>query len=293
MQRVALHHGEVFVGAVRTEPSPMRNVDFTENQLEPDAPWLLSAPAENAAYSVEMRGFLAAVRGKSVSAEQKRDLIASRDAEEEEEEEEEVEHGLLSTVGLAEYFAALTAERPVEIRALAGRGNGLVSSRAIKQGEALWSEPPVVSMQEPENVRTTMACAWCHRSVGDIDTQLSLAAGLCTPEEAVNACIPPPIDEGNEGNGGNDGERVGTRREQREQRKQREIAGSSSGGGGRGGWADIARLSLPAMEDAEGIVRVVPCKRRRSRRCQAKYCSVECRFAHGGNGHAICCGGGG
>lgn len=113
----------------------------------------------------------------------------------------------------------------------------------------------------------TMACGWCHRSIGDIDAQLSLAAGLCAPHEAMDGCIPAR----------RGGERTGIE--------------SSSASSGRVGWADIGRLLLPAMEAAEGVAGVVPCRRRRDRGCQATYCSAACRSAHGCNGHAICCGG--
>ena len=114
-------HGDAYVGAVCTEPT-MRNVDFTENELSPDAPWMVSAPRENEAYAVEMQSFMAAVRGKSVNEEQRRAVMASRgggsggggdDAQEEEEGEEEEEdpeqHSLLSKEGLEEYFASLAA----------------------------------------------------------------------------------------------------------------------------------------------------------------------------------------
>ena len=258
-------HGDAFIGAVRTEPQPMRNVDFTENELAPDAPWVVSAPHENRAYAIEMQSFLAAVRSKKVSDEQRRDVMASRggggngddDEDEEEEEERKVQdeaHGLLSRAGLEEYFASLTDETPVTVRALEGRGNGVVALRDISRFEVLWSEPPTVSMQDPSNMNTTLACAWCHRSIGDIDAQLSLAAGLCDREQATNG---------------------------------------NSNGNGREGWADVAKLKLPAMEEAEGIAKIVPCRRRVSRGCQAAYCSVECRSAHARNGHALCCSGGG
>lgn len=152
------------MGAVVTEPQPMRNVDFDARQLSPDALWLAAAPDENLAYAVEKKNFLAAVQSKGVSEEQRRDIMASRgfgggggvsssgggdDGESAAlhpsgHEHGQYDHGLLSQAGLTEYFASLTEGAPVEVRAMTGRGNGLVATRALTQGEVLWSEAPLV-----------------------------------------------------------------------------------------------------------------------------------------------------
>ena len=39
--------GDVFVGRVRTVPSPMRNVDFGVADLDSSSAWVKSAPEEN------------------------------------------------------------------------------------------------------------------------------------------------------------------------------------------------------------------------------------------------------
>ena len=53
-RRPPLRFGGVLVGAVRTDPD-VRNASFEARELEPDAAWLLRAPAENAAYAVVMQ----------------------------------------------------------------------------------------------------------------------------------------------------------------------------------------------------------------------------------------------
>ena len=260
-------HGDAYVGAVVTTPEPMHNVDFTADDLSPDAAWLARAPTENRAYAVEMAKFMAAVAGKKVSDEDRRGIMEDRAVAVEDggvADDADDRHPLLSKEGLDAYFAGLVAGLPVEVRAIAGRGNAVVAVRDITQGEVLWSEPPVVSAQEPANASKAMTCAWCHRSVGDIDAQLSLAAGLCSAEEALEGCIAM---QGTEGVGG-----LSARR----------------------GWADVARHGLPAMEQAEAIAPAVPCRRRHTRGCPSAYCSTHCRAAHRRNGHALlCCGSGG
>ena len=68
-------HGAVLVGAVRTDPD-VRNASFEARELEPDAAWLLRAPAENAAYAVVMRDFVAAVASKRVTDAQAAEIRA-------------------------------------------------------------------------------------------------------------------------------------------------------------------------------------------------------------------------
>ena len=48
-------HGDVFVGAVQTEPQPMRSVDFTVKEMDSSATWLKLAPMENAEYAMSMK----------------------------------------------------------------------------------------------------------------------------------------------------------------------------------------------------------------------------------------------
>ena len=62
-------HGDAFVGAVKTSPPPMRNVSFTEHELDPGSPWMLIAPAENAVYAETFREFMSAVEGKATREE--------------------------------------------------------------------------------------------------------------------------------------------------------------------------------------------------------------------------------
>ena len=66
LARDGAFHGDAFVGAVITHPE-VTNASFTADELHPDAPWLVAAPAENAAYAHTMREFMSAVRAKSVS----------------------------------------------------------------------------------------------------------------------------------------------------------------------------------------------------------------------------------
>lgn len=48
-------HGDIFVGAVQTEPQPMRSVDFTLKEMDSSASWLKLAPMENAEYAISMK----------------------------------------------------------------------------------------------------------------------------------------------------------------------------------------------------------------------------------------------
>ena len=50
LARDGAFHGDAFVGAVITHPE-VTNASFTADELHPDAPWLVAAPAENAAYA--------------------------------------------------------------------------------------------------------------------------------------------------------------------------------------------------------------------------------------------------
>ena len=162
-------HGDAFVGAVSVQPRTT-NVSFSANELEPDAPWLVGAPQENAAYAVAMRQFRDAVEAKKVSeaeraaieADRRRDPTFSRNAETSETSRESATpHDLTSTEGLDAYFESLVAERkaPVVVSALKGRGNGVSAARALRAGETLWAESPLASTQTAENARAVLACA--------------------------------------------------------------------------------------------------------------------------------------
>ncbi|KAG8465187.1 hypothetical protein KFE25_012550 [Diacronema lutheri] len=50
----AAFHGDVFVGRVRMSPEPSRNASFGLAEMASDALWLRRAPADNAAWSLEM-----------------------------------------------------------------------------------------------------------------------------------------------------------------------------------------------------------------------------------------------
>ena len=70
-------HGDVFIGAVRTEPT-FANVDFTEGELDANAEWIRRAPAENAAYAEAMRAFRDAVREKRVDDSARDAILTER-----------------------------------------------------------------------------------------------------------------------------------------------------------------------------------------------------------------------
>ena len=59
-------HGDVFVGAVQTEPQPMRSVDFTVKEMDSSAAWLKLAPMENAEYAMSMKELEKAMSEKGV-----------------------------------------------------------------------------------------------------------------------------------------------------------------------------------------------------------------------------------
>ena len=58
-------HGDVFVGAVQTEPQPMRSVDFTVKEMDSSASWLKLAPMENAEYAMSMKELEKAIQRKA------------------------------------------------------------------------------------------------------------------------------------------------------------------------------------------------------------------------------------
>lgn len=60
--------GDVYVGRFRTEPSPLRPVDFALAELAPDSPWQLQAPEENRAYAEAMAAYTQAAEAKKVDS---------------------------------------------------------------------------------------------------------------------------------------------------------------------------------------------------------------------------------
>ena len=154
------------------------------------------------------------------------------------------------------------------VRAIPGRGNGVVATRDIARGETLWAEAPLVGAQSPENEATCLACARCHRSVGDIDAQLTLMSGGRDAETVRRACVAidgadPPSRDGE-------------------------------------GWCDVASAArrdatlARAMKTCEGIAPATPCVNAASRGCTTLYCGEMCRAKHAKeDGHALVCAGAG
>lgn len=262
--------GDVFVGAVTVNPRTV-NVSFAANELNPNAPWLLQAPMENQAYSAAMADFRNAVEAKKTKiSEQERAAIEadrangrlnsttqSCEIEYAEEIDLEDKDCMTSTDGLRSYFQSLSEKAPVRVGAFAGRGNGISLTRDVSKGEMLWAEAPLVSAQTFENAEFTMACAWCHRSVGTIETQLDLAAGRCSAFQAASrAMIQDGWDAENDSSG------------------------------------EIKPLStLPGFEQCSEIPKITPCRHRYTRGCPAVYCSGDCMVDHAGYGHDVaCCG---
>ena len=255
-------HGDAFVGAVKTSPPPMRNVSFTEHELDPGAPWMLVAPAENAVYAETFREFMSAVEGKA-TREELEHRRESRETEETDpgrrsrqtsEGEEIPPHGLRLRDGVATYHASLASVvgAPVSVEnSCAAGGVGVVATRRITRGEAIWSEAPLVSIQSPANVDEALCCGWCHRAVGDIDASLSLACGAIDGDAAR----------------GNGTERASPP------------------------WIAVRSLgpSLAALGEAEGTPPIVRCKRWRSRGCKEVYCGDECARDHALAGHDVLC----
>ena len=65
-----LFPGDVYVGRFRTEPSPLRPVDFALAELAPESPWQLQAPEENKAYAEAMAAYTQAAEEKKVDSSQ-------------------------------------------------------------------------------------------------------------------------------------------------------------------------------------------------------------------------------
>lgn len=57
-------HGDVYVGRVCIEPTPMHCVDFGKDDLNPDSVFLRSAPSENAMYSQASHSYESAAKSK-------------------------------------------------------------------------------------------------------------------------------------------------------------------------------------------------------------------------------------
>jgi hypothetical protein len=247
-------HGDVFVGAVKTNPPPMRNVSFTENELDPGAPWMLTAPTENAVYAETMREFMSAVEGKVTreELEHRRESVANLPSLRRTSQGETIPpHGLRLRDGVDEYHASLVEDKDaVKVTQSSSLGGvGVLAARHITRGEAIWSEAPLVSIQSPSNADEALSCGWCHRAVGDIDLRLSLVCGACDGEQA------------------------------RSEKRTDEWIGVKD------------RPGLVGLEEADGCAPITRCKRWRTRGCQEIYCGEECARAHSIAGHdALCCG---
>lgn len=247
-------HGDVFVGAVKTNPPPMRNVSFTENELDPGAPWMLTAPTENAVYAETMREFMSAVEGKVTreELEHRRESVANLPSLRRTSQGETIPpHGLRLRDGVDEYHASLVEDKDaVKVTQSSSLGGvGVLAARHITRGEAIWSEAPLVSIQSPSNADEALSCGWCHRAVGDIDLRLSLVCGACDGEQA------------------------------RSEKRTDEWIGVKD------------RPGLVGLEEADGCAAITRCKRWRTRGCQEIYCGEECARAHSIAGHdALCCG---
>ena len=317
-------HGDVLVGAVRTDPD-VRNASFEARELEPDAAWLLRAPAENAAYAVVMRDFVAAVASKRVTDAQAAEIRADaegrararasddhrnphRDADdayasalvaESIANEEARTRTKAATKAAPEkggggdrrrpaevssYLSALVDARDAPVFASASGsvgGFGLVARRDVRRGEVLWCERPVASVQGVENARETLACASCHRTVGTLDAYLALASGaISNARDAADAlraaggdALEPAIIDG--------GDEKTTR--------ARAFGGLLRGTSGDFGAASRAAAAVREVTTEVDGPAPVRCHRRRTRGCDATYCSKACRRAHVANGHDLSC----
>jgi len=57
--------GDVYIGRVVVNPSPMRNGDFALAELDSSSPWMRSAPSENAQYQMAMAEYEKAAKAKT------------------------------------------------------------------------------------------------------------------------------------------------------------------------------------------------------------------------------------
>lgn len=274
-------HGDVFVGAVVVSPTTT-NVSFGLGQLDPGARWLKEAPGENAAYARAMRDFRTAVDAKQKNMSDAARFAIASDWQNGRLDVEKLsgndvpsttDTAMTCTDGLDTYFQSLADNKPVFVKKFENdptRGNGLCLSRGVTKGETLWAEAPLVSAQTFENAKVTMACAWCHRSVGTIDAGLDLASG-----------------------------RVGSVFEAATQ-SMRQTDGVASGDGPNNAEDNLKKKSettvstLPGFEVCSEIPAITPCRHRVSRGCATLYCGDECLVQHARKGHDVaCCGSGG
>lgn len=108
-----------------------------------------------------------------------------------------------------EYFTPLLAKlKTVDIVVKEGRGKCLVTKKAAKEGEVLFFEEPIASIQFPTNEEKVIACCHCHRFVGTLQQQMNHLATVRVPNmmkeslgqeqiealEAENAAEFPDID---------------------------------------------------------------------------------------------------
>ena len=60
--------GDVYLGRVQVQPSPMRNVSFSLSELDSGSPFMRSAPSENAQYQMAMAEYEKAAKSKTAEA---------------------------------------------------------------------------------------------------------------------------------------------------------------------------------------------------------------------------------
>ena len=118
-------------------------------------------------YAETFREFMSAVEGKATreELEHRRTSVTEetegRRSRRTSEGEEIPPHGLRLRDGVATYHASLAScvDAPVSVEnSCAAGGVGVVTTRRITRGEAIWSEAPLVSIQSPSNVDEALCC---------------------------------------------------------------------------------------------------------------------------------------
>lgn len=69
--------GDVYLGRVRVQPSPMRNCDFKLVDLDSSSEFMRSAPSENAQYQMAMHEYEKAAKAKTAEAQARADPAAA------------------------------------------------------------------------------------------------------------------------------------------------------------------------------------------------------------------------
>ena len=76
----ASFNGVAYVGRVRTQPVPARNVDFKVSDMDSNSEWLKRAATENIEYNMEMQRLAATMKEKGVDADDKSKNLEGEDA---------------------------------------------------------------------------------------------------------------------------------------------------------------------------------------------------------------------